>query len=238
MNRREQIELLNQQVDSLKKQIEAYQTKEQAIVQALTEAQAAAANRIEAAEARAKEILRDAEARNKVLEEENERLQNDAQGKADEIIRDAEIKAEEIIAEAKADAAAICDESREACRRAEEQLTSLQALLMDTAKAANISALAFEAAIKDMMLPGEAPELPEEYTSPSNFLHSMYQLEGRDIPQAAQEAAAQEAPAEETEEERVWTVEEVMANTEGETPDEPAIPTVNLDDLLDDILKD
>ena len=111
------------------------------------------------------------------------------------------------------------------------------------------------------LIQAQAGKLPDSYETPQELMHGIYQLQGRDIPAAAEaerdaepvEPAFPEEPApapvqeEKPEqkaadepEERIWTVEEVMAksgafSSKGKNEE---VDDVDLDSLLDEIIRE
>ncbi len=248
----EQIERLNAKVEELTAQLEKYRSREQAIVQTLTDAQATANRRVEEAEERAKGIVFEAQKQREALLEENATLQQEANGKAAAIIEDAQAEAQRRLLQAEASVADYA-----------ARVAALNQALQATADQAREQAEAFAAAMEGKLsqpdeivqetggkglgaLITQPPQdLPADYASPADLMHGIYQLQGRDIPKPAQEQPSQEeqhptqaleqaaSQPDEPQEERVWTVDEVMANTA--SADQQA-PAADLDKLLEDII--
>ena len=272
-----QIVQLNAQIQSLNKQIDAYRAQEQAIVQALTQAQNSASRHVDEAKANAAKMIEQAQ-------EQADRTRQEAEAQKTQIICDAEAASEE----ARARAAAIIEAAQaESVRRLSQteasvqdfqtRLNSLNSILQNTAEQARERAKEFSAAID--ALHQESPEileeskglsllieertgkLPVDYNTPQELMHSIYQLQGRELPleeseeeepintepapqKIVLETRMDEIPKEEPAiqaspeepEERVWTVDEIMkkgVQTPAELPEEL---DVDLDSLLDEII--
>jgi cell division septum initiation protein DivIVA len=277
----EQIEQLNAQVQSLNKQIDSYRAQEKAIVQALTQAQNSAAKHVEEARAGAAQTVADAE-------ERAGSMLRDAQAQRDQLLQDAEAalqdaraRATAIVEAAQAESARRLAQTEASVQDFEARLRSLNAVMRDTAADARERARQFAAAME--AFEQETPELleesrglstligeregklPEEYDTPQELMHGIYQLQGRNLPPEAveekteepaaepeQPAAADETeapetpepaeepaaekPAAEEPEERVWTVDEVIKKGAQPSVDLSEELDVDLDSLLDEII--
>lgn len=263
-----QVEQLNAQVQALNKQVETYHAQEQAIVQALTQAQSSASLRVAEAEAQAQKIIQDAEAKKNLLASE-----------ADQMVQDATARAASIVEAAQAESARRLAQTEASVQDFEVRLRALNTSLNDAARQARIQAETFAKSLDT--LKDETPEilaegkglcalintqtgkLPEEYKNPQELMHGIYQLQGREIPaetvisakEPAPEPQASEPqkpepeppapqqpdPVDEDDEERVWTVDEVIGKGAADYPQSVADLSdedVDLDSLLDEIIKE
>ncbi len=254
----EQVEQLNRRIVELEGKLSEYQGKEKAIVEALTQAQTAAAQRVAEAENRAEEIIKAADAHKAVREEESARAVSDAQAQADAIIQEAQRTAEALLAQSDAELQAhairmkaLNDNMALTAGQARESALAFAKLMDGTA--IDQDELAFEGGrgLSALITPVETPA---EYETPAELMHSIYEIQNRDIPASAQmdqgapseEAKPAPMPEEEPEsglkaqeeapqapEERVWTVDEVIKNA---AEQEDAVPTVDFDSLLNEII--
>jgi len=243
---RSQIDERDEQIAQLKKDLTAYQNREQAIVMALTEAQSTAARRIELAKEEAAAILKAAEEQKQTLEEQTDGILAKANEEAaairEQSIADAQTRlrqTEASVAEYELRLSLLNDQLKKTAAQAQAQAEQFAAFLngtvIDTPDAVD--------EVRDLhkLVAEEIADLPEQYDSPSELMHSIYQIQGRQLPD--EETAfipplpAQEAPAQEAsgDEERVWTVDEVISNAANLTDADPDIP--DLDGLLDEILQ-
>lgn len=258
-----QVEQLNAQIQALNKQVEAYHAQEQAIVQALTEAQSSASRRIADAEAQAQKIIRDAEAKKNLLASQ-----------ADQLVQDATARAASIVEAAQAESTRRLAQTEASVQDFEARLRALNASLHDAARQARIQAETFAKSLDALrdetpeilaegkglsaLISTQAGKLPEEYKNPQELMHGIYQLQGREIPaetaKAKEEPAPepqkpepqppapqQPAPVDEDDEERVWTVDEVIGKGAKAYPQAAADLSdedVDLDSLLDEIIRE
>lgn len=277
----EQIEQLNEQVQSLNKQIDSYRAQEKAIVQALTQAQNSAAKHVEEAKASAAQTVTEAQAQADSLLRNTEDQRDKIMRDAESALQDARARAAAIVEAAQAESARRLAQTEASVQDFEARLRALNAVMRDTAADARERARQFATAIE--ALDQDSPELldesrglstligeregklPEEYDTPQELMHGIYQLQGRSLPSEAAEATEEETEepaamepekpsaaddaqtneiskpvevpvASEPEEERVWTVDEVIkkgAQSSGELTEEL---DVDLDSLLDEII--
>ena len=276
----EQIEQLNAQVQSLNKQIDSYRAQEKAIVQALTQAQNSAAKHVEEATASAAQTVADAQ-------ERSGSMLRDAQARGEQIVQDAETalqdarsRAAAIIESAQAESARRLAQTEASVQDFESRLRALNAVMRDTAADAQERARQFAAAME--AFEQETPELleesrglstligeregklPEEYDTPQELMHGIYQLQGRNLPSETTEEKTEkpaaepappvdadvvkqqemqkpapepmEKPAAEEPEERMWTVDEVIKKGAQPTGELSEELDVDLDSLLDEII--
>lgn len=259
-----ELEQLKKQLAEQTNKINEYQTREQAVVLALTEAQATATRRISLAKDEANAILKDAEHKKQTIDEQVNGLLEKAQAEANVIVEQAR---EQVKTQLLQTQASVVDY--------QERLHALNAHLKEAAQRAHRLAEQFSSAmqscvtalpdtvaeVRDLtdLVQADLKDLPEQYDSPSDLMHSIYAIEGRDIPRAVKKeptAAAIQAPADdheasepvdcappsppveskknetaEPDEERVWTVDEVVAQVQEEDVDP------DLDHLLEEIMQ-
>lgn len=271
MNRRRELEQqvadLQAQVQELTKQLDGYRIQERAIVQALTDAQASAAKRVSEGEAQAKRTTDEANA-----------YKTQAQAQADALVQEATLKAAEIVEAAQAESSSRLAQTEASVLDFESRLHALNAALLDTARQAKAQADGFARTMEALtdntpeileegrglsaLIKTHASELPEDYHTPQELMHGIYQLQGRDLPfveeteqtkevQAGhpieiEEPVEIEVPiaesANDEPEERIWTVEEVMAKSKIPSFAPEAIADedgdVDLDSLLDEIIRE
>ena len=263
----QQVTNLQAQVQELTKQLDGYRMQERAIVQALTDAQASAAKRISEGEAQAKRITDEANA-----------YKTQTQAQADILVQEATLKAGEIVEAAQAESSRRLAQTEASVLDFESRLHALNAALLDTARQAKAQADGFSRTIEALtdntpeileegrglsaLIKTHASDLPEDYHTPQELMHGIYQLQGRDLPfveqgeqaaevqteQPAESEAPMEAeapiaePVDDEPEERIWTVEEVMAKStiSSSTPETIADEDgdVDLDSLLDEIIRE
>jgi len=211
MIKRRDFEELQAKAAKLEEELAGYKGKEKAIVEALTEAQNTAANRVRDAEDQARSIVYEAEKRREALIGENETLEREGKEKAAAIISEAEAEAKAKIEAAEGEAAAIrrkAEEEAELSRRETEaamreytaRLNTLNGALLQAAETARKQALSYAAALEAQVLPEaetapdtaglaaaeggrEKEPLPEEYESPAHLMKSIFRLQGREGPE-------------------------------------------------------
>jgi hypothetical protein len=141
--------------------------------------------------------------------------------------------------------------ARHAKEQAEEFARSMETLADDTPE------ILVEGRGLSALIQTHAGKLPDSYETPQELMHGIYQLQGRDIPAAAETdrdaepvepafieepASAQQQPekAVDEPEERIWTVEEVMAKSGAFSSKEKSEESedVDLDSLLDEIIRE
>ena len=260
----------------LEKIVEGYHARETAIVNALTQAQESAQRIVGDAKVQSSELTADAERRLNEAAEEAERKLNDANTEAERIIIEAKDKA----AQHKHEAASEADNLRTAARAEVENcqaaLVSVKREIAEAAERAARQAERFKEFLGGVKLSDKvdaevAPErteqtepvTPDDYSTPSELMRSIYAIQGRELPQSANaepeqpqieaepaqeqpeaEPVAQEQEAETAQvqgaEERVWTVDEIM-NSELPHEDAPkdalgGEDAIDLDALISDVL--
>ena len=269
MNRKRELEQqvadLQAQVQDLTKQMDGYRAQERAIVQALTDAQASASKRIAEGEAQAKKTVDEANAYKSQAEAQADALVQEATARAANIVEAAQAESSRRLAQTEASVqdfetrlqalnASLLETARQAKAQAEGFARSMEALTDNTPE------ILEEGRGLSALIQTHAGKLPESYQTPQELMHGIYQLQGREIPvkeepeeteepvepafpeEKPQPAEAQSAlKAEDEPEERIWTVEEVMAKSGGFTPakgkgQEPE--DVDLDSLLDEIIRE
>ena len=79
-------------------------------------------------------------------------------------------------------------------------------------------------------------DLPEDYENPGELMRSIYKIQGREIPvEEAEKASAEEDIPDE---ERLWTVDEIVASQDEGDAEEPVMADADLDAIIDDVLGD
>lgn len=264
MNRKRELEQqvadLQAQVQDLTKQLEAYRAQERAIVQALTDAQTSASKRVAEGEAQAKRVMDEANA-----------YKAQAQEQADALVQEATAKAASIVEAAQAESSRRLAQTEASVEDFQARLNALNASLLDAARQAQAQAEGFARAMESLadntpeileegrglsaLIKTQAGTLPDSYETPQALMHGIYQLQGRDIPVKVEEdekptepafpeekgQPEQEKPTEDEAEERIWTVEEVMAKSGVFSPAKgknEESEDVDLDSLLDEIIRE
>ena len=213
------LEQKEKEIKELNAKIAEYQSRNDAVVSALTEAKAAANRILGAAEVKKDEIIARAEQEKADIEAQRDGIIQAARNEADAIIKAAETKA----------------------KQAEERAEFFMGYIRETADAVRRQAEGYESFLRDyesagVGVPpyGEVVETPEEYCNPAELMHSIYIIQGRDIPDTVKEQ--DEAQREQEDEEKVWTIDQV-AEEQGEQSPEAAFVEKELNDILNDILK-
>ncbi|MBR5292286.1 MAG: hypothetical protein IKU32_05135 [Clostridia bacterium] len=213
------LEQKEKEIKELNAKIAEYQSRNDAVVSALTEAKAAANRILGAAEVKKDEIIARAEQEKADIEAQRDGIIQAARNEADAIIKAAETKA----------------------KQAEERAEFFMGYIRETADAVRRQAEGYESFLRDyesagVGVPpyGEVVETPEEYRNPAELMHSIYNIQGRDIPDTVKEQ--DEAQREQEDEEKVWTIDQV-AEEQGEQSPEAAFVEKELNDILNDILK-
>ena len=205
------------EIKELNARLSEYQSRNDAVVGALAEAKAAATRILAAADVKRDEIIAAAEAEKKEISAQRDSILDDAKAEAEAIIRAAMDKARE--AEDRAEFFRnYVKESADAVRR----------------QAENYAAFLGEYEVSGI---GAAPcdktvETPDEYADPAELMHSIYDIQGRDIPEEAKQPEEDGEPAQS--EEEVPTVSEVV--TDGKQEEQFSVDK-ELNDILNDILK-
>lgn len=213
------LEQKEKEIKELNAKIAEYQSRNDAVVSALTDAKAAANRILGAAEVKKDEIIARAEKEKADIEAQRDGIIQAARNEADAIIKAAETKA----------------------KQAEERAEFFMGYIRETADAVRRQAEGYESFLRDyesagVGVPpyGEVVETPEEYRNPAELMHSIYNIQGRDIPDTVKEQ--DEAQREQEDEEKVWTIDQV-AEEQGEQSPEAAFVEKELNDILNDILK-
>lgn len=245
---------LQKQVDSLQAQLEQYRSQEQAIAQALTQAQTTAAKLVADANARANSIIAGAEAERATLEQEIVLLRSKANGQAAAIVEAAQQEATRRIEQAEAVVAQ--------CRT---KVETFNAHLVQTAQQAKDTSDYYARQIDELRMP--LPEITTATQTAAEFVSALPESENpiqlvdpnkeaaaaqeeiqeeaeplfAAVEEIAEEEAAEEAeeeipapkapvfnprPAQDDDEDRVWTVEEILA-AQKQKEDEPAAEEAN-----------
>ncbi|MBQ2985507.1 MAG: hypothetical protein IJB30_01095 [Clostridia bacterium] len=215
------LEQKEREIKELNAKIAEYQSRNEAVVSALTDAKAAANRILGAAEVKRDEIIARANQEKAEIEAQRDGIIEAANAEAEAIIKAAEAKA----------------------KQAEERADFFMGYIRDAADAVRRQAEGYESFLRDYEGAGvgavpyaETVETPDEYRNPAELMHSIYSIQGRDIPETVkeQEAAVNEEPAEE---ERIWTIDQVKDDTGAEMSPEAAFVEKELNDILNDILK-
>ncbi|MEL7608159.1 MAG: hypothetical protein AAGU74_01480 [Bacillota bacterium] len=223
--------------------LKEYREKEQAIASALTEAQSTAARVLQEADGKVNAILAEAEERQAALDAETDAIREQAAEQAAKIVEDAHHEANRRIQEAddqtktmRSVAQGFAEQLSKAALEARGWSDRFSQYLKDTSGDLRESfslpqeqGKGLDALIQDPV------ELPEDYRTPAELIQNIYKLQGRDIPETAKQPEADAQP-EEAEEERVWTVDEVV-KAGGEADPQRDAFSVELDAIIDDVLK-
>ena len=224
----------------LEEKLKQYREKEQAIASALTEAQSTAARLFQEADNKVNGILAEAQERRDALNAETEAIKEQAAEQAAKIVEDAQHEANRRIQEADDQTKAVKDVTQsfaeqlsKAAFEAKGWSDRFSQYLKDTSGGIRESFSLPQEQGKglDALIQDPPVELPENYRTPAELIQNIYKLQGRDIPDTAKPA---ELPAEQAEEERVWTVDEVLNGGEAD-PQRDAF-SAELDAIIDDVL--
>ncbi len=216
-----ELEQKEQQIQELNRRIKEYQDKNDAVVSALTDAKSAANRIIGAAEAKRDDIIA-AAMREKA---------------------DMEAQRDGILDEARAQAAAIVADAEKRAKAAEEQARYFRDYIRDTADTVRRQAENYAGFLENyehigigQQLEAEKADTPDEYRNPAELIKSIYNIEGRELPDEMARPDAMQEP----EEEKVWTVDEVVKeekhDDDGADKAECGLDS-DLNDILNDILK-
>ncbi len=261
-----QVAELQARVEAFDTQLDAYRSKENAIVEALTQAQDAAARRIADATLQAEKKLIDAQ-------KQSEAILQEARAKAEL----EHSRAATIVESAQQEAKRRLQKAEEAKHALEEKLGNLNAALFETARQAADEAERFSHFMDSLQLSKHSlNEQPAQYDTPRDLMHGIYQLQGRDAPyeddynhdaddlpspehiehqnhitehsyeadaeadvkEPEENALSEQAPSSD---ERLWTVDEIMESIEAEPIEKEEAASkedeeIDLDSLLDEIL--
>lgn len=213
-----ELEQKEQQIQELNRRLKEYQDKNDAVVSALTDAKSAANRIIGAAEAKRDDIVAEAM-----------REKADIEAQRDGILDEARVRAAAIVADAEKRAKA-----------AEEQARYFWDYIRSTADTVRRQAENYAGFLENYEHIGvggqaeaEKADTPEEYRNPAELIKSIYNIEGRELPDEVTKPDAHSEP----EEERVWTVDEVVSE-EGQEDADAGKAEGGLDSELNDILND
>ncbi|MBR0026885.1 MAG: hypothetical protein IJP37_06985 [Clostridia bacterium] len=232
--RNAEVDFLNRQISELNALLDEYRGKEQAIAMALTEAQTTAARLVRDARVQVQEIYDEADRLKVVAEDEAASITEAAAEKAAKIVEDAEAEARRRVAEA-AEKASECERAsasfrQELERAAEEARVQAERFQMYlSGRVPEAEETAMEGRGLSALIQDPPADMPEEYENPSALMHSIYKLQNREIPVEEAEEAAEYV------EERVWTVDEIVAE-QGEGGEEAVLADADLDSIIDDVL--
>ncbi|MDO4572660.1 MAG: hypothetical protein Q4C13_04760, partial [Clostridia bacterium] len=192
--RMERIGLLEQRLETLERLLDGYRAREQAIVEALSNANETARQRVGAAEAEA------------------QRLKAEAEERAGKLVAEAETRAAAVRDAAEQESAALLEKTQRSVRAYEDALAAYNANLERSAAEVQASAARYAAFIQERKLDaGElfnevgggaltanaavADELPDPDGDPKTLMQNIYKLQNRDIPAEAIQPAQQAADA-------------------------------------------
>ena len=148
-----------------------------------------------------------------------------------------------ILDEARAQAAAIVADAEKRAKAAEEQARYFQDYIRNTADTVRRQAENYAGFLENYehIGIGQQPEMekidtPDEYRNPAELIKSIYNIEGRELPDEVTKPDAGQEP----EEEKVWTVDEVVSEEKHDDDDADKADDgldSELNDILNDILK-
>lgn len=194
--RADRIALLEARVENLDQLVEGYRSREQSVVDALSNAHVAAKQRMEDAEQKASAILNASQSRaDKAIydaQHQADTVLNEAQSQADKLLQNAKSESERMLQQAEATLAeyeavfrqyneALDRSVRQAKAGAEEYAAFLQSRKLESGDAALFAAEDLSGA------------LPDPSDSPAQLMQNIYRLQNRDIP--AEAPAVRPAPA-------------------------------------------
>ena len=244
-------ESLSRRIEELNASVKEYQGREQQVVLALTEAQSSA-----------QRLVRDARLQVQEIYDEADKKRDEAAEEAKRIVEEAEKKAAEILEAADGEAKRRTSDAEERARACERATAEFKEELARAAEDAHRQAARFEQYLtgrvpdaEETALEGkglaalikEPPkDLPDDYDNPSDLMHSIYRLQGRDIPVAENpDASADAAPeaAPEEDEAPLLTVDDVLTGGEAEQSGDSAlgedgVSSAQLDAIIKDVLGD
>ena len=156
---------------------------------------------------------------------------------------DMEAQRDGILDEARAQAAAIVADAEKRAKAAEEQARYFQDYIRNTADTVRRQAENYAGFLENYehIGVGQQPETekidtPDEYRNPAELIKSIYNIEGRELPDEVTKPDAGQEP----EEEKVWTVDEVVSEEKHDDDDADKADDgldSELNDILNDILK-
>ncbi|MEG1811053.1 MAG: DivIVA domain-containing protein [Clostridia bacterium] len=241
------ISALKDRVSELSGKIDGYQNRETAVLNALTEAQTTGKRIIQEAEKRRDELVMLAENEKMRILHEAEEITNNAKHGAESITADAKMEAKRMLAQAeasmeeyRANADKLKAEVAEAAASAQHQAERFREFLGGV-KLTNSTDYNSEFADISGMPDHKNIKLPEDYNNPAELMKSIYSIQGRNIPIAATEnvqtpPATKSAPADD-DNAHVWTVDEIMNAQLGDEKDDELCTDIDLDALIDKIIK-
>lgn len=235
--RNAEVDFLNRQISELNALLDEYRGKEQAIAMALTEAQTTAARLVRDARVQVKEIYDEADRLKVIAQDEAASITDAANERAAKIVEDAEAEARRRVAEA-AEKATECERAsasfrQELERAAEEARVQAERFQMYlSGRVPEAEETAMEGRGLSALIQDPPEDLPEEYENPGDLMRSIYKLQNREIP-VEETAEEEEAPT--FDEERVWTVDEIVAE-QGKGGEEAVLTDADLDSIIDDVL--
>lgn len=193
------VEELTGREAQLQAEVTDYRSRSEAIINALTEAQRAAARIREEADAYKTQVVGNAYSERDAAQREAEEAIQEARQEAGQIRAQAESQAAQLRAEAQEHAAQTCQEAEQkAAQRtaqadayvaeAEQKAAGLKERLRQAAEEARQQAAAFGSFVLDIgnssagTAKVEAVALPEDYSSPQALMQNIYALQGRSLP--------------------------------------------------------
>ena len=216
-----ELEQKEQQIQELNRRLKEYQDRNDAVVSALTDAKSAANRIVGAAEAKRDDIIAAAMREKADIESQRDGILDRAREQAAAIVADAEKRA----------------------KAAEEQAKYFRDYIRDTADTVRRQAESYAGFLENyenmgvgQQIEAERIDTPEEYNNPAELIKSIYNIEGRELPDEVKKPDG----GQETDEEKVWTVDEVVSeeknNDDGAANAEGSLDS-DLNDILNDILK-
>jgi len=249
-----EIEILAKRVETLQKQVDEYKAKEGVLASTLLEAQAAAKRILNEANEKADATVKDADEKKQAAFALVQSAEEEAAKKAAGIIEAAQAEAKRRMEQAEASAAEY-----------KQNLKMLNLRLTTSAIAAKAQAEKFAAIIEELHIREDDDadmvreidglsealatesevELPEEYASPAELIHSLYAIQKRSIPHFVEDVETlvaegaqssiqgdalakkqedakregenmqEEADAKDETSDKVWTVEEIVETSAG-----------------------
>lgn len=260
-----EIEILTRRIQELSNAVNASKEKESAIVGALMEAKATAERIISNANHQAGNVVQEADAIRKNADELADKTIRSAREEAEKIIEESNGQAAVIIEKAHAEAKRRLEQAEYSACEYTAALDRLNGKLAQTAGAARKYAEEFaemvsllthegdkELAQECKGLPGllessdEKQSLPEQYQNPADLMRSIYMLQGRETPrpqedfqdEAAKPLNAQEDTNRAPEDDKVWTVDEVVASPATDNAAKDAELDDELNALIEDVLNE
>lgn len=256
-----EIEILTRRIQELSNAVNASKEKESAIVGALMEAKATAERIVSNANHQAENIVQEADALRKSADELADNTISSAREQAEKIVEQSQGQAAVIIEKAHAEAKRRLEQAEYSASEYTAALDRLNTKLSQTAGAAKKYAEEFANMVSQLAHEGDkelAQEckgltgllennggtegLPEQYQNPADLMRSIYVLQGRETPRPQEEIKdgaailpdAREKTSNSPEEDKVWTVDEVV----GAPITDNAAKEAELDDELNALIED